>query len=116
MCPKAIKSFTTIVHGSYFLLKESHTQIHVDHFYNLSNDAIHQGLLFHPVMLTGSTSIANTINISSFLWSYINNNHQHSIIIIGIVTTAIAIPVRIIVGWEIFLWFTFHICQDKFQA
>ena len=46
MCPKAIKSFTTIVCGSYFLLKESHTQIHVDHFYNLSNDAIHQGLLF----------------------------------------------------------------------
>ena len=71
---------------------------------------------FYPAMLTGSTYVANPINISSILWSYIHNNYRHFIIIIGIITTAIAIPVTIIVGWEMFLWFTFHIYQGLFQV
>ena len=71
---------------------------------------------FHPAMLTGSTSFANPIDISSSLWSYIHNNYQHSITIIGIVTTPIAIPVTIIVTWEMFLWFTFHFCQGLLQV
>jgi hypothetical protein len=65
---------------------------------------------FCPAMLTGSTSVTNPIHIPSILWIYLHNNHQHTIIIIGIVTTAIAIPVTRIVAWEIFLWFTSHIC------